>query len=365
VDAPFLTAPAPRRRARWRWAVLAIAVVVVGLLAVAGGAALSTADASKQAAQLSREGRYAEAVALYQEVARRTGPLYLLARGTVNAAPLDEQRTMLGWAAALAAQGRVDAALRLAQNVTEPRLRSEASSARARLLLAAARSSAASGDYATAVVRLQQLAQLVPESPAALQTTALLPQYEVGEAHSLMDSGDGVDAVALLDSVAGQGVAGHAAASQALPGALLAAGTEELHDLSYAEATATLRRLVNSYGATAPARAARSILGSREPVGGTLTERGGAPISGEVRLSSNFQNLGSGYVTSGPFFYSSAASTGDFIVHGVPQGGPYVLEVFHNGDWTTLIDPTTGRPADPVSVDSLAPVDLTFIVLPS
>ena len=42
-----------------------------------------------------------------------------------------------------------------------------------------------------------------------------------------------------------------------------------------------------------------------------------------------------------------------------------MLEVFHNGDWTTLIDPSTGQPANPVSVTELQPVAMTFIILPA
>jgi hypothetical protein len=49
----------------------------------------------------------------------------------------------------------------------------------------------------------------------------------------------------------------------------------------------------------------------------------------------------------------------------VPIGGPYVLEVFSGGNWTTLINPTTNQPADPVRVAALEPVVLTFVVLPS
>jgi len=46
-------------------------------------------------------------------------------------------------------------------------------------------------------------------------------------------------------------------------------------------------------------------------------------------------------------------------------GGPYILEVFTGGNWTTLVDPTSGQPAHPVKVSALVPVDLTFVVLPS
>jgi hypothetical protein len=71
------------------------------------------------------------------------------------------------------------------------------------------------------------------------------------------------------------------------------------------------------------------------------------------------------YQTSAPFFYTTADASGDFTFTNVPIGGPYVLEVFADGTWTTLINPTTQQPADPVTVTALLPVNLTFVVLPS
>ena len=50
---------------------------------------------------------------------------------------------------------------------------------------------------------------------------------------------------------------------------------------------------------------------------------------------------------------------------GVPIGGPYVLEVFSDGNWTTQIDPNTDQPSHPVSVTALTPVELTIVVLRS
>ena len=49
----------------------------------------------------------------------------------------------------------------------------------------------------------------------------------------------------------------------------------------------------------------------------------------------------------------------------VPVGGPYVLEVFSAGNWTTLINPSTDQPANPVRVQPITPNDLTIVVLPS
>ena len=61
------------------------------------------------------------------------------------------------------------------------------------------------------------------------------------------------------------------------------------------------------------------------------------------------------YQTSGPFYHATADASGDFIFSDVPIGGPYVLEVFADGNWTTLIDPTTNQPAHPVTGDRARP----------
>jgi hypothetical protein len=354
----------PRRR-RWPYLLGVLAAVAVVLLGVAGGAAKSTSDASSQAAQLRARGEFDQAITLYLQIAKRTGPLYTFARNAVAVAPLEEQKTVLAWASSLAAAGHVDQALRLASGVTDPALRTAAGTERAALLLAAAKAAAGAGDYGIALMRLEQLQSAEPQATVAVQVSALMPQYEVGQARALITAGRGADAVALLDRAAGQANSDKSAVNGVLPAALLAAGQEEVGALSFKEAAASLQRLTATFGGTRQARAARSLLGRHQPVAGTLTDRKGGAISGQIRLSSNFQTFGGGYVTSGPFFYSSADGNGNFFVDAVPLGGPYVLEVFHNGDWTTLIDPSSGRPADPVNVSALEPVDLTFIVLPS
>ena len=71
------------------------------------------------------------------------------------------------------------------------------------------------------------------------------------------------------------------------------------------------------------------------------------------------------YQTTGPFYSTTADASGDFSLSDVPVGGPYVLEVYADGNWTTQINPTTNQPADPVMVTPLVPVDLTFVVLSS
>ncbi len=358
--------PPPEHRRRWPYVIGFLGAIAAAFLGVAGGAAHSVGDAANDAAQRRAHGDFGGAAALYLQIAKRATPLYVFARGAVSAAPLEEQKTLLAWARSLAVKGQLDQALRLAQGVTDPSLRRIAEDERASLLLEAAKSAAGRGEYGAALLRLRELQRIEPAAPVAAQASALLASYEVGEARTLVAGGHGADAVILLDAAtADLGGADKAAVVAVMPGALLAAGREQIAALSFKEAAATLQRLITSYGNTGEARTARSLLSGRQPVSGTLTDKRGAAISGQVRLSSNFQNLGGGYVTSGPFFYSSANANGDFFIDAVPQGGPYVLEVFHNGDWTTLIDPVSGKPADPVNVRPLEPVDLTFIVLPS
>jgi tetratricopeptide (TPR) repeat protein len=357
--------PPPPRRRRWPYVLGGVATLGLLYVSVAGGAAKATGDLAAQAAQQRDRGNYGEAAALYLEMARRTSPLFVFAHGAVNAAALDEQRTVLAWARSLAAHGQVDQALGLAASVTDPSVLTEAQATRGSLLLDAAKASASAGDYGTALLRLRQLQHLVPVTPVAAQGAALIAEYEVGAARSVAAAGRGTDAVALLDDALNRGPSGRAAAEAALPSALLAAGQEQIAATSYKEAAASLQRLVHDYPNSAPARTARSLLSQRQSVSGTLTDKRGQAISGQVRLSSNFQNLGGSYLTSGPFFYATASATGDFRFDAVPVGGPYVLEVFRGGDWTTLIDPSTGRPAQPVNVAPLEPVDLTFVVFPS
>ena len=355
----------PQRRRRWPYVIAALGVLGVLYLAVAGGAARATSDIAAQAAQQRDRGNFGEAAALYRQVAQRTSPLFVFARGAVNAAALDEERTLLAWARALASQGKVDEALGLAAKVTAPSLLTEAQATRGSLLLDAARASAAAGDYGTALLRLRQLQHLVPVTPVAAQGAALMADYEVGAARSIAAAGHGTDAVALLDDALNRGSSGRAAAQAALPDALLTAAREQLAATSYKEAAASLQRLVHDFPNSPAARTAHALMSERQSVAGTLTDKRGTAISGQVRLSSNFQNLGGSYLTSGPFYYATANGTGDFRFDAVPVGGPYVLEVFRSGDWTTLIDPTSGRPAQPVNVAPLEPVDLTFVVFPT
>ena len=349
---------------RWPIAALALAATGLVLLSVAGGAARSTADAATGAAGLAERGRYGASIAVDNVIAKRDGPLFLLDRGDVKAAGLNAGRTMLAWAVAVDRQGKVDQAVAMAGTVTEPELAPSADQERGQLLLEAARADAGRGDYATALEHLDEITGLGIAGTIAGEVAQIEPQYEIGEASALVGFGDGVNAVALLDAASQTGAAGAAAAAPAYPHALLLAGMQLIAQQSDREAVTQLQRLVSTFGATAEARQARSLLRAPEPVTGTLVDRSGNPLSGQVRLSSHFYNESNGYLTTGPFYYSYADANGDFRFESVPQGGPYVLEVFRGGDWMTFIDPNTGQPANPVSVTPLTPVDLAYITVP-
>lgn len=339
------------------------AVVAVGL-GIGGGAARSTADATAAAAELDGDARYANAIAVDDAIATRTSPLYVLARSDAQAASLDAEETVLAWAEELDRSGHVDEAVALAGTVTDPRLAARSDQERASLLLEAAKDDASRGDYGSALQRLEEIGALGLTASSA-QVAQLTPQYQVDDASQLTAAGRAPDAIALLDDAAAAGSAGRALADAALPGTLLAAAQTEVAYASYKEAVAALRRLVTSFTNSPQAERARVMLGAPQPVTGTLVDKQGKPISAEVRLSSHFQSELGGYLTSGPFYYSSADRNGDFRFTAIPQGGPYVLEIYANGNWMTFVDPSTGQPANPVNVTPLVPVDLTIVELPS
>ena len=362
----WLRAEPARRRRRWPVALLVVLGSSLAYVGAAAGVASATSEAADRAVQLARDGDYAGAIALDNRIAALGGPLQFLNRADVEHAPVAAQRSMLAWASALAAQGKVDAAVALIGSVTDPGLAADAGRARASLLLRAATAAAASHDYISAVHRLQQLMATDPGATEAAQAAALLPEYQVGEAAALVATGRGAEALALLDAaLSGASAPAKQQATAAYPAALLSAGRAAVAAFSYIEARTTLQRLVSVYPRSAEAQRARAMLSAGQAVSGTLVDHGGHPIGGRVRLSSHFTALGDGYVTSGPFYPSTADAKGDFLVSAVPVGGPYVLEVFHNGGWTTLVDPSSGLPADPVTVRPLEPAALAFIVLPA
>jgi tetratricopeptide (TPR) repeat protein len=364
VPAARLPEPAPGRR--WPVAGLVIAVLLVAMAGVALGASGSTAAAASKAAQLEAAGDFAAAIAVDQVIEGRTGPLFILDGPAAATASKDEEQTLLAWAKALGREGRVDEAVVLYRSVSDPSLRPRAIAALASLLYTSSMSDAAHAAYPAAIARLEQIIALAPGTAAASQARAQLPIDQAGEARVLIASGHAADAVTLLDEVVDEGSAVATRTAESLyPAALLIAGQGEITQRSYKEAVVALQRLVAKYPGTAQALQAQAILAAPVAVSGTLVARSGAPESGPVRLSTNYKaEPGGTYKTSGPFILSTADSSGDFTFRSVPVGGPYVLEFFADGNWTTLIDPTNGEPSHPVKVTPLVPVDLTFVVLP-
>jgi len=333
---------------------------------VALGAAGSTAAAASTAAQLEAAGDFASAIAIDQVIEGRTGPFFILDASAASTASEAEEQTLLAWAKALGREGRVDEAVVLYRSVSVPSFRPRATAALASLLYASSMSDVAHAAYPAAITRLEQIIALAPGTASGSLAQRQLPIEQTGEARVLIASGRAPDAVALLDQVVGEGsTAATATAASLYPAALLIAGQEEIAQRSYREAVVDLQRLVARYPGTSQALQAQAMLAAPVAVAGTLVARSGAPASGPVRLSTNYKaEPGGTYKTTGPFILSDADSSGDFTFGSVPVGGPYVLEFFAGGNWTTLIDPTTGQPSHPVKVTALVPVDLTFVVLP-
>jgi tetratricopeptide (TPR) repeat protein len=349
-----------------------VLLVIAGLLSAATGivvgAAAGTSMSASIASRLAADGYYANAVAVDEAIAQRSGPLYFLDGGASGAAATAAETTVVEWAAALGRKGQVDAAVSLYRSVTSPpSLHRQAVDAMGALLVKTAAADAAAGHYLDAIQRLDEIATLAPATPAGAQAGRALPVDQAGEARLLVAAGRASDAVTLLTTV----LAEHSApatriATSLFPSALLAAGQENLIHDSYKEAVLALDQLVASYPTTAEASQAVAMLAAPQVVTGTLVTHSGLPVSGRVRLSSNYKaEPGGMYETSAPFFFTTADSSGDFTFAAVPVGGPYVFEVLSGGNWTTLINPATNQPVNPVTVTPLVPVDLTFVVLPS
>jgi len=352
---------------RWPIAALVIAGMLAAGLGVAAGAAGSTAAAASAAAHLEATGDFARAIALDEVIEQRSGVLFVLDASAASTATATEERTLLAWAGALGRAGRIDEAVALYRSVPDGQLHTQATAAIAALLYASATRSAAQGAYSSAILRLEQIVALAPGTADGELAQRQLPADQIGEAGQLLAAGMGADAVAVLDAVAASGSAAATAGANVLyPAALLVAAQEEVAQQSYKEALATLQRLVTRFAGTAQAVQAAAMLSAPVPVSGTLVARDGVPLQAPVRLSTHYTAEPSGtYRTSGPFYYATADAAGGFTFRAVPVGGPYILEVFTGGNWTTLIDPSSGQPAHPVKVSALVPVDLTFVVLPS
>lgn len=364
---PAWPAPVAYHARRWPVVLLILGGLVAAAIGVEVGAAAGTVAATAASSALAAGGSYARAIAIDRQIAQRTGPLYLLDPDAAGAAAGAEEQTLLAWAGALGRQGKVDAAVAVYRSVTGVALRPKALNALATLLFKSAAADAADAEYSSAILRLLEIGRLAPDAPAAVEALQQIPVDQTGEAGLLITAGRAADAVAILNTVVAERSGQAARAANSLfPSALLAAGEEALAHDAYDEALADLKELVANFPSSAQAPEAEAMLAAPQPVTGTLVTHTGSPVSGRVRLSSNYKaEPGGMYQTSAPFYNTTSDGSGDFSFSGVPVGGPYVLEVFSNGNWTTLINPATNQPANPVTVTALVPVDLTFVVLPS
>jgi hypothetical protein len=352
---------------RWPISLLVIGAIVTAAIGVGLGSATGTEAAATTASRLAADGQYANAVAIDEAIAGRTGPLFLIDPGGARAAGSAAEQTVMAWAAAIGRRGEVDAAVALYRSVTAPSLRKAALDRLAALLFKTATAEAAAAQYPTAILRLLEIGSVAPATPAGVQAEQQLPIDQTGEAGLLITAGRAADAVAILGTVLREHSAQATRTAVSLyPSALLTAAEEALADDSYHEALVALEEVVDTFPGSAEASQAEAMLAAPGTVSGTLVTHIGAPVSGRVRLSSNYKaEPGGRYQTSAPFYNTTADSAGDFSFSSVPLGGPYVLEVFAAGNWSTLINPSTDQPAEPVTVTPLLPINLTFVVLPS
>ncbi len=361
------TAAYPPARRRWPLAGFALAALIMATVGVAAGAAASTADAASMAAHLEAAGDYAGAIAIDRVIEGRTGLLYVIDATAASDAARAEQQTTFAWARALGRAGKIDQAVSVYRSVTAASLRGQATEAIAALLYSSAAADAARGAYPSAILRLEQVVRLASDTADGGQAHRQLPIEEAADAQALLTAGHGADAVAMLDTVIQAGsAAATSTANSIYPEALLVAGQEDVAQQAFKEAVTTLQRLVTHFAGTPQAAQAQAMLTAPVSVSGTLVDKNGVPLSAAVRLSTNYKaEPGGTYKTSGPFYTATADASGDFVFTSVPIGGPYVLEVFSDGAWTTLVDPVSGLPAHPVKVTALVPVLLTFVVIPS
>lgn len=364
---PYWPEPVASPRRHWPVVALVIAGVVSGTAGAAVGMASGTAAATTTAATLADRGFYAQSIAIDEEIAGRTGPLYVVDEGAAADALRAAEQTVMAWAAYLGRKGEVDSAVALYRTVSAPALRRPALDAMAALLLKTSTADAAQAEYPSAISRLLEISILAPSSPGGVQVARLLPVDQAGEAGVLISTGRAADAVTILDTVVRERSAQATRTADSLfPSALLAAGEQDLAHDAYLEARSAIDQLVTTFPSSAEAALGQAMLVAPQSVTGTLVTHLGLPISDRVRLSSNYKaEPGGMYQTTGPFYSTTADASGDFSLSHVPVGGPYVLEVYADGNWTTLINPTTNEPADPVTVTPLVPVDLTLVVLSS
>ena len=356
----------PRRSGRTRplLAVLLVALLVagagveLGALGAVGGA-LGDADGYRAAHDWSR------AVAVYRAVAARSGPIYLLARNRVDSADVEAQRTLLDWARELAAAGRVDEALAATAQVTDASLLADRARQTTGIALDDARAQAAAGRFDVALRRVDVALRSLPPPDLAAEAERLRPGYALGAGRLLLARGDAAGAVTALDGLiaAAPGTADAAAATALLPDAILGSARQAIAAHDEATALRELNRLLGRFPGSSQARAAEALLAAPQPVAGTLVRRDGSPVASTVvRLGSHYRAVPGGYVTQPPYYLTRTDARGDFSFPSVPLGG-YVVEVQQADGWTTILTPD-GQPAYRVSVESLTPVDLAFVVVP-
>jgi tetratricopeptide (TPR) repeat protein len=309
---------------------------------------------------------YEQAVAVFRAVAAETGPLYLLARAHVDAADLDAQRTLLDWASALAAEGRVDEALAAVNQVGDPALIADREREGARIALADAQRQAAAGQFDVALRRVDAALASLPPPDLAAQAKRLRPPYALGAARLLLQRGDAAAAVTALDDLiaAAPGGADATRAEALLPDALIAAANQALDHHDETTAQRDLDRILARFPSSPQARTAQQMLAAPQPVQGTLVRHDGTPVTGTlVRLGSHYRAVYGGYETQPPYYLSRTNDHGEFSFAGVPLG-EYVVEVQQGDGWTTILTPE-GQPAYRVAVVALTPVDLAFVVVPN
>ena len=356
----------PRRSRRAR--ALAAAVMLAPLVAAGGvelGGLRAVNGSVGDAQRYADAHAYERAVAVYRAVAAETGPLYLLAHNQVDAAGVDAQRTLLAWATALAAAGRVDDAIAAVTQVTDPALLADRERETAQIALDDARIQAAAGHFAVALHRLDQALTSLPPPDLAAQAQQLRPPYALGAARLLLQRGDAAGAVTALDDLitsAPTSVDGVRALAL-LPDALLAAGREALGRHDETTALRDLDRVLVRFPASTQAAAVQALLAAPQPVQGTLVRHDGGAVGGAlVRLGSHYRPVYGGYETQAPYYVAQTDGHGDFSFAAVPLGD-YVLEVEQGDGWTTILTPD-GKPAYGFAVEALTPVDLAFVVVP-
>lgn len=362
--------PPPSRGSNQRAVVATLLLApVIGFLGIELGGMAAMGNAQSQVASLRGSGHFDQAIAVDRAMENRGGVTLLFAHGAIGSAAADAGRTVLAWAGALDARGRAGDALALLENASSlggvDLPQPDARRAHADIALRSAQAEAKAGHWDVALHRLDQLRDNDPPAELAAKAEALRPTYALQAAHMLLDAGHAADAVLALDDVVRQaGSAPEGSQAQALlPRALLAAGQEALDSHDQAQALGFLQRLVADFATTSQARTARSLLHAPQSVTGTVV-RGSTPVARlQIRLGSNFHQVGSAYQTSAPYFYATTDSRGDFTIDSVPVGGPYVVELLQDGMWTTTVG--QDGPAYQFTVQPLTPVDLAFVVLPS